>query len=85
MRVPGRIRHHRRSVWFVVRPIKGLPPSLIFVPKGCAFHPRCPYVMDVCKKEVPELIPANGHHASACHLPLAEKERIFKEEVVQHS
>jgi len=67
-----------------LRPIKGLPPSLIFVPPGCAFHPRCPYVMDVCKREIPELIPANGHHASACHLPLAEKERIFKEEVALH-
>jgi peptide/nickel transport system ATP-binding protein len=68
-----------------LRPIKGLPPSLINVPTGCAFHPRCPYVMDVCKREVPELLPANGHHASACHLPLAEKERIFKEEVAIHS
>jgi peptide/nickel transport system ATP-binding protein len=68
-----------------LRPIKGLPPSLIFVPPGCAFHPRCPYVMDVCKREVPELLPANGHHASACHLPLADKERIFREEVLQRA
>jgi peptide/nickel transport system ATP-binding protein len=68
-----------------LKPIKGSPPSLIFVPPGCPFHPRCPYVMDVCKREVPELLPANGHHASACHLPLAEKERIFKEEVAIHS
>ena len=64
-----------------LKPIKGSPPSLIFVPPGCSFHPRCPYVMDVCKREVPELLPANGHHAAACHLPLAEKDRIFKEEV----
>jgi peptide/nickel transport system ATP-binding protein len=68
-----------------LKPIKGLPPSLIFVPPGCAFHPRCPYVMDVCKREVPELLPTNGHHAAACHLPLAEKERIFKEEVAQRT
>ena len=66
-----------------LRPIRGLPPSLINVPSGCAFHPRCPYIMDVCKREVPELIPTNGHHASACHLSLAEKERIFREEVAQ--
>jgi peptide/nickel transport system ATP-binding protein len=66
-----------------LRPIKGLPPSLIHVPAGCPFHPRCPYVMDVCKRERPELIPSNGHHASACHLTLAEKERIFREEVLQ--
>ena len=68
-----------------LRPIKGLPPSLIFVPPGCSFHPRCPYVMDVCKRDEPELIPSDGHHASACHLSLADKERIFKEEVAQHS
>ena len=68
-----------------LKPIKGLPPSLIFVPPGCAFNPRCPYVMDVCKVEVPELLPSNGHHAAACHLTLAEKERIFKEEVLQQA
>ncbi len=64
-----------------LRPIQGLPPSLIFVPPGCAFHPRCPYVMDVCKVEVPELLSEDGKHAAACHLPRAEKERIFQEEV----
>jgi peptide/nickel transport system ATP-binding protein len=63
-------------------PIKGLPPSLIHVPSGCSFHPRCPYVMDVCRTEVPPLVPADGHHASACHLSLADKERIFQEEVM---
>jgi peptide/nickel transport system ATP-binding protein len=65
-----------------LKPIKGLPPSLIFVPPGCSFHPRCPYRFEPCDKEVPELIPSDGHHASACHLSLAEKERIFKEEVL---
>jgi peptide/nickel transport system ATP-binding protein len=68
-----------------LRPIQGLPPSLIFVPPGCPFHPRCPYVMDVCKVEVPELLSEDGKHASACHLPLSEKERIFQEEVAVHS
>jgi peptide/nickel transport system ATP-binding protein len=65
-----------------LRPIRGLPPSLIFVPPGCPFHPRCPYVMDVCKEEVPPLLAEDGKHASACHLPLREKERIFTEEVM---
>jgi peptide/nickel transport system ATP-binding protein len=65
-----------------LRPIKGQPPSLIFVPHGCPFHPRCPYVMEICKTEVPALLPVNGHHASACHLPTAVKERILKEEVL---
>jgi peptide/nickel transport system ATP-binding protein len=68
-----------------LRPIQGLPPSLIFVPPGCPFHPRCPYVMDVCKVEVPPLLAEDGKHGSACHLPLSEKERIFNEEVVVHS
>jgi peptide/nickel transport system ATP-binding protein len=68
-----------------LRPIKGQPPSLIHVPPGCPFNPRCPYVMDICRTEVPELIPSDGHHASACHLPLSEKQRIVKEEVLVHS
>ena len=66
-------------------PIRGLPPSLIFVPPGCAFHPRCPHVFDRCRTEVPELLPADGHHASRCHLSLADKERIFQEEVMARS
>ena len=65
-----------------LKPIQGLPPSLIFVPPGCAFHPRCPYVFDKCKTDIPPLLPADGHHASACHLSLADKERIFKEQVM---
>jgi peptide/nickel transport system ATP-binding protein len=63
-------------------PIQGLPPSLIFVPQGCAFNPRCPHVFERCRTEVPELLPADGHHASRCHLSLADKERIFHEEVM---
>jgi peptide/nickel transport system ATP-binding protein len=65
-----------------LKPIKGQPPSLINVPTGCPFNPRCPYVMPICRRERPLLIPVNGHHASACHLPLVEKERILKEEVL---
>jgi peptide/nickel transport system ATP-binding protein len=64
-----------------LQPIRGLPPSLINVPPGCPFHPRCPYRFEPCDKEVPPLVPADGHHASACHLPLAEKQRIFAQEV----
>ena len=65
-----------------LRPIPGLPPSMIQLPPGCSFHPRCPYVMDVCRVEVPQLLAdEGGSHKSACHLPLTEKERIFREEV----
>jgi peptide/nickel transport system ATP-binding protein len=66
-------------------PIVGLPPSLINVPPGCAFNPRCPYAFDRCRTDVPELIPSDGHHASACHLLLEDKERIFHEEVLTSS
>jgi len=62
-----------------LRPIEGLPPSLIQVPPGCAFHPRCPYVMDICRTVVPELRPAHAFNASACHLPAEEKEHIFSQ------
>jgi peptide/nickel transport system ATP-binding protein len=65
-------------------PIQGAPPSLINVPPGCAFHPRCPYRFEPCDKEVPALIPSDGHHAAACHLSLADKERIVREEVLVH-
>lgn len=68
-----------------LRPIRGLPPSLILVPPGCPFHPRCPYVMDVCRTTVPELLAPDGMHASACHLTLAEKERIFADEVLERT
>jgi peptide/nickel transport system ATP-binding protein len=65
-----------------LRPIKGAPPSLIHPPSGCSFHPRCPYVMDVCVNEEPLLLGAAGDgHLSACHLSLAEKQRIWEEEV----
>jgi len=37
-------------------PITGQPPSLIRLPPGCAFHPRCAYVMDRCLSDQPELI-----------------------------
>ncbi len=68
-----------------LRPIKGLPPSLIRVPPGCPFHPRCPYVMDVCRTDVPALLPIDGHHAAACHLAVGERERIFREAVMVRS
>ena len=37
--------------------IQGQPPSLLNPPRGCRFHPRCPYVMDVCKTTEPLLAP----------------------------
>jgi peptide/nickel transport system ATP-binding protein len=67
-----------------LRPIKGLPPSLINLPSGCSFNPRCPYVMEVCTRAEPKLLPADPEHPShlsACHLSLEDKERIWRQEV----
>jgi peptide/nickel transport system ATP-binding protein len=57
--------------------IQGQPPSLLRPPSGCRFHPRCPYVMDVCKTVVPALAPVSGspEHLQACHLDEATKDR----------
>ena len=55
-----------------LRPITGQPPSLIRLPSGCAFHPRCAYVMERCLTEQPRLAPVgdSGDHVSACWLPV---------------
>jgi oligopeptide/dipeptide ABC transporter ATP-binding protein len=52
-------------------PIIGSPPSLISVPSGCGFHPRCPFAMEICIHEQPDLvpIPTGPDHVSACWLP----------------
>ena len=50
--------------------IKGQPPSLIFVPPGCAFHPRCEFAQlpEPCATEVPALRPIDSlGHKTACH------------------
>ncbi|MEY2475484.1 MAG: glutathione transport system ATP-binding protein [Actinomycetota bacterium] len=50
--------------------IKGQPPSLVFLPSGCAFHPRCPFaqVPDPCATARPELVATTGpDHRAACH------------------
>jgi oligopeptide/dipeptide ABC transporter ATP-binding protein len=52
-----------------LRPIPGQPPSLIAIPSGCAFHPRCRYVMDRCLTTVPPLDEVGTNHRSACFLP----------------
>ena len=50
-------------------PIEGQPPSMVQVPSGCPFHPRCPLAIDVCREQEPELLPADRlpGHAAACH------------------
>jgi peptide/nickel transport system ATP-binding protein len=48
--------------------IHGFPPDLLNPPSGCRFHPRCPYVMEICKKEEPQLTYISKSHTVACHL-----------------
>ncbi|MEU1517018.1 ABC transporter ATP-binding protein [Streptomyces sp. NPDC005811] len=47
--------------------IKGLPPNLMDIPPGCAFHPRCPAARDACRTDVPPLHPVDEDRGSACH------------------
>ena len=59
--------------------IPGTVPNLIYPPPGCRFHPRCPEVMEVCKKErPPEVYVAPGHRV-ACWL-YADRKREGGEE-----
>jgi peptide/nickel transport system ATP-binding protein len=65
-------------------PIPGTPPSLIRVPSGCPFHPRCRYTELVggrrCETEVPPLREAvTPGHAAACHLTAEQRARQWAE------
>jgi peptide/nickel transport system ATP-binding protein len=50
-------------------PISGAPPSLVNLPSGCAFSPRCPLVAPVCHESEPELTETSGTvvHLTRCH------------------
>jgi peptide/nickel transport system ATP-binding protein len=60
-------------------PIEGAPPSLINVPPGCPFHPRCPHRFAPCDQERPEFRDRGGGHPEACHLSFEEKRRLWAE------
>ncbi len=65
-------------------PIKGTPPSLINVPSGCAFHPRCRYAGFTdgrSQTEVPKLREVSPGHLAACHLT-GDQRRKFRTELV---
>ena len=66
-------------------PIPGTPPSLINVPGGCAFHPRCTYKSlvggDACRTQVPELVEIEGGHRTRCHLSKEDKVRVWTDEI----
>ena len=46
--------------------IPGVVPSPANLPRGCAFHPRCPYRMEICVQKVPPLEAVSPGHAKAC-------------------
>jgi len=48
--------------------VPGSPPSLMDLPSGCSFHPRCPYSMDVCTRQMPSLVSLDTQHTVACWL-----------------
>jgi peptide/nickel transport system ATP-binding protein len=61
-------------------PIPGRPPSLIFTPPGCSFHPRCPYVRESHKRIDPELAATAGDgHSVACLLPPQTRRGLWAE------
>lgn len=49
-----------------LNPIKGLTPDPVNLPSGCVFHPRCPYVIDVCKKQCPQETSIKNEHIVEC-------------------
>jgi peptide/nickel transport system ATP-binding protein len=48
--------------------LRGTPPNLANPPSGCRFHERCPYAIDICLTEVPEMVTVRDQHRVACHL-----------------
>ncbi|GAA2699772.1 MULTISPECIES: ABC transporter ATP-binding protein [Nonomuraea] len=65
-------------------PIKGSPPSLINVPPGCAFHPRCPYAERTegrAETEVPELLKTSPGHLVRCHMAPEERRQLWESEI----
>ncbi len=66
-------------------PIKGSPPSLIRVPKGCVFNPRCRFTDRVegerCFTEHPELLETAPGHRVRCHIDIDQRRAIFADEI----
>jgi peptide/nickel transport system ATP-binding protein len=62
-------------------PIAGRPPSLITLPGGCSFHPRCPYVREAHRKVDPTLDAVDGtpSHKVACLLDSQTRKKLWRE------
>jgi peptide/nickel transport system ATP-binding protein len=65
-------------------PIKGTPPSLINVPSGCPFHPRCAYESlnaGASQRDRPEFRDIGGRHFIACHLSDDQRKQIWENDI----
>jgi peptide/nickel transport system ATP-binding protein len=64
-------------------PIEGNPPSLVALPLGCPFAPRCPLVIDECHEREPELVAhrAGGHPAACIRAPEIEDRGLKSSDV----
>jgi peptide/nickel transport system ATP-binding protein len=62
-------------------PIAGRPPSLINLPSGCSFHPRCPYVREAHTRIDPTLepVPDDPAHKVACLLDSGTRKQLWRE------
>lgn len=49
-----------------LKPIEGLPPNLIDLPEGCAFHPRCAFKVERCSRDTPRLEPVGDTQLASC-------------------
>ena len=58
--------------------IPGSTPTLLRLPTGCPFHPRCPYHTEICVREDPPLIDLGGTHFAACH----HHDKVSKDQAV---
>ena len=53
-------------------------PSLLEIPSGCSFHPRCPlFEAGLCDVAVPELLPIPGGREVACHVAVRERAKTL--------
>ena len=68
-----------------LNPVPGNPPSLINIPPGCAFHPRCAYQGEAppqaCPTIVPDLIECGPDHLVRCHIPTARRSELFESDI----
>lgn len=61
--IPDQVAEEKRPL----HPIKGNPPSLVNVPKGCAFSPRCPFATELCHEQDPPVYTLPDGHYARCH------------------